>query len=76
MWGRYRYRTAPQGLISAGDGYTHRKAEIMADFKNVKKCVDDSLLYDDNMEDNFPTMLLEKDSVRSRLFHSNFPTVV
>ena len=53
MWGRYRYRTAPQGLISAGDGYTHRKAEIMADFKNVKKCVDDSLLYDDNMEDNF-----------------------
>ena len=25
-YGRYRYRTAPQGLISAGDGYTHRKA--------------------------------------------------
>ena len=53
MWGRYRYRTAPQGLISAGDGYTHRKAEIMADFKNVKNCVDDSLLYDDTIEENF-----------------------
>ena len=52
-YGRYRYRTAPQGLISAGDGYTHRKAEIMADFQNVKNCVDDSLLYDDTIEANF-----------------------
>ena len=52
-WGRYRYRTAPQGLISAGDGYTHRKAEIMADFENVKNCVDDSLIYDDTIEQNF-----------------------
>ena len=23
-YGSYRYRTAPQGFISAGDGYTHR----------------------------------------------------
>ena len=52
-WGRYRYRTAPQGLISAGDGYTHRKAEIMGDFGNVKNCVDDSLLFDDTIEENF-----------------------
>ena len=52
-WGRYRYRTAPQGLISAGDGYTHRKAEIMADFENVKNCVDDSLIYENTIEENF-----------------------
>ena len=52
-WGRYRYRTAPQGLLSAGDGYTHRKAEIMGDFKDVKNCVDDSLIFDDNIEQNF-----------------------
>ena len=52
-WGRYRYRTAPQGLISAGDGYTHRKAEIMGDFRDVRNCVDDSLLFDDNIEENF-----------------------
>ena len=52
-WGRYRYRTSPQGLISAGDGYTHRKAEIMAGFENVKNCVDDSLIYDDTIEENF-----------------------
>ena len=23
-YGRYKYKTAPQGFISAGDGYTHR----------------------------------------------------
>ena len=37
-WGRYRYRTAPQGLLSAGDGYTHRKAEIMGDFQDARNC--------------------------------------
>ena len=52
-WGRFRYKTSPQGLISAGDGYTHRKAEIMADFQNVKNCVDDSLIYHDTIEENF-----------------------
>ena len=52
-WGRYRYRTSPQGLISAGDGYTHRKEEIMAGFENAKNCVDDSLIYDDTIEENF-----------------------
>ena len=51
--GRYRYRTTPQGLISAGDGYTHRKADIMEGFENVKNCVDDSLIYDDSIEENF-----------------------
>ena len=51
--GRYRYKTTPQGLISAGDGYTHRKSEIMAAFDNVKNCVDDSLIYDDTIEENF-----------------------
>lgn len=52
-WGRFRYRTSPQGLVSAGDSYTHRKAEIMHNFENVKDCVDDSLIYDDTIEDNF-----------------------
>merc|ERR1711984_66583 len=40
-WGRYRYRTSPQGLLSAGDGYSHRKADIMAGFTgNQQTCVD------------------------------------
>ena len=31
----------------------HRKAEIMMNFENVKNCVDDSLIYDDSIEENF-----------------------
>ena len=53
-WGRYRYRTSPQGLLSAGDGYSHRKADIMAGFTgNQQTCVDDSLVYNDSIEQNF-----------------------
>ena len=52
-WGRYRYRTVPQGLISAGDAYTQRKAEIMEGIADHKTCVDDSILFDDSIEENF-----------------------
>ena len=52
-WGRYRYRTAPQGFLSAGDGYTQRSDIITAEVPRLRKCVDDSLLYDDNIEANF-----------------------
>ena len=53
-WGRYRYRTSPQGLLSAGDGYSHRKADIMAGFTgNQQTCVDDSIVYNDTIEQNF-----------------------
>ena len=52
-WGRYRYRTCPQGLICAGDAYTQRKSEILEGFQNHKTCVDDSVLFDDNIEENF-----------------------
>ena len=33
-WGRYRYRTAPQGYIASGDGYSRRFYEIVSDFPN------------------------------------------
>ena len=49
----YRYRTVPQGLISAGDGYTQRRSEILDGFTDSKTCVDDSIIYDDNIEQNF-----------------------
>ena len=52
-WGRYRYRTVPQGLISAGDAYTQRKAEIMANIPDQATCVDDTIMYDDSIEENF-----------------------
>ena len=52
-WGRYRYKTVPQGLISAGDAYTQRKAEIMTGISNQETCVDDTILFDDSIEQNF-----------------------
>ena len=51
--GRYQYRTTPQGLLSAGDGYTQRFDEIINGFPNHLKCVDDSILWSDNIESNF-----------------------
>ena len=52
-WGRYRYKTVPQGLISAGDAYTQRKAEIMAGITDQETCVDDTILFNDSIEQNF-----------------------
>ena len=52
-WGRYRYRTAPQGFLAAGDAYTARYDSIIAGFNNVKKCIDDSILWAENLEQIF-----------------------
>ena len=52
-WGRYRYRVAPQGYASSGDGYTRRYDEITSDIKNKTKCVDDSLIWADSTEDSY-----------------------
>ena len=43
----------PQGFISAGDAYTHRMDLIVEGTKNYEHCVDDSLLWDKSIEDNF-----------------------
>ena len=51
--GRYQYRTTPQGLLSAGDGYTQRMDLITGDLADCERCVDDSLLWDDDIEANF-----------------------
>lgn len=52
-WGRYRYKTAPQGYIASGDGYTRRYDEIVTDIPNKTKCVDDALLWADDLEESF-----------------------
>ena len=52
-WGRYRYKTAPQGYIASGDGYTRRYDEIVAHIPNKTKCIDDVLLWADTTDDNF-----------------------
>ena len=53
QWGRYRYRTCPQGLNSAGDGYTQRSDIIMEGVTDHDKCIDDSILWTDDIEQNF-----------------------
>ena len=52
-WGRYRYCTAPQGYIASGDGYTRRYDEITSSIPNKTKCVDDTLLWSDTIEESF-----------------------
>ena len=53
-YGRFRYRTTPQGFIAAGDGYSQRMDKIIGeDFINYKKCIDDSILWDTDIAANF-----------------------
>ena len=51
--GRFQYRTSPQGLLSAGDGYTQRFDEVIGNFPNHLKCVDDSIIWEQDIESNF-----------------------
>ena len=52
-WGRYRYNTAPQGYIASGDGYSRRFDEIVSHIPNKTKCIDDTLLWADNISSSF-----------------------
>jgi hypothetical protein len=52
-WGRYRYKTAPQGYIASGDGYTRRYDEIVADIPQKTKCIDDVLLWSNSIQEAF-----------------------
>lgn len=52
-WGRYRYKTAPQGYIASGDGYSRRFDELVSHVPDKTKCVDDTLLWADNHSDSF-----------------------
>ena len=52
-WGRYRYLRAPQGFHASSDGYTKRFDDITSGFPRVTRCVDDSLLWDDDIAPSF-----------------------
>ena len=52
-WGRYQYKVAPQGYIASGDGYCRRFDEIVSSIPNKTKCIDDTLLWSDNVEESF-----------------------
>ena len=51
-WGRYRYCTAPQGYIASGDGYSRRYGDIVAHIPRKTKCIDDTLLWSNSIEDS------------------------
>ena len=49
-WGRYRYRTAPQAYKVSGDAYTARYDRITEGARNMRRVIDDTLLYEDDIE--------------------------
>ena len=52
-WGRYRYKRLPQGYTAAGDAYTRRYDEILKETPRKVKCIDDVLLWDNDIESAF-----------------------
>jgi hypothetical protein len=52
-WGCYRYKTAPQGYIASGDGYSRRFDEIVSHIPDKTKVIDDTLLWADNLTASF-----------------------
>ena len=53
-FGRYRCVGSGQGFVCSGDAYTHRFNKISQNFSsNVVRCVDDSLLWEDDMRSMF-----------------------
>ena len=52
-WGRYMYLRMPQGFTAAGDAYTRRYDELIKGVERKVKIVDDTLLYDDTIENSF-----------------------
>ena len=42
LFGKYRYKVAPQGFLAAGDAYTARMSAITAEITNKKQLVDDT----------------------------------
>ena len=48
--GRFRYRRAPMGFLASQDAYTERYDAIIADVPRKSKCVDDTILWDDDLK--------------------------
>ena len=52
-FGRFRYRVSPQGYLASMDGYTHRFSLITKDIKDKVTIVDDTLLWSEDVRQNF-----------------------
>ena len=52
-WGLFRYKRAPQGFISSGDGYNRRFDDLTAHINRMERCVDDTLIHDVDLEEHW-----------------------
>ena len=52
-WGLFRYKRAPQGFISSGDGYNRRFDDLTAHMPRMERCVDDTLIHDADLEEHW-----------------------
>jgi len=52
-WGCYRYCRAPMGFHASGDAYTRRFDDFTKGIPRKTRCVDDSLLWDSDIQDAF-----------------------
>ena len=52
-FGLWRYKRAPQGFLSSGDGYNRRFDAILAGFPRKERCVDDTVHFDMDLEDHW-----------------------
>ena len=52
-WGSNRYKVAPKGFLATGDAYRARFDKIVAEVEDHNKCVDDTCMWTDSLEENF-----------------------
>ena len=52
-FGRWRYKRAPQGFLSSGDGYNRRFEAILAEFQRKERITDDTIFYDNDLEEHW-----------------------
>ena len=53
LCGRFWYKVLPQGFLTANNAYCKRYNKITRDLKNLIHCVDDALLWENTIEQNF-----------------------
>ena len=67
-WGRYKYCKKPQGHRVAGDAQTTRYDKTTQVFGRMERCVDNIILWDHKLEENFKaTELIAKKETTTNL---------
>ena len=51
--GRFRYKRVPQGFVASGDALNNRLDAIFADFRNKERLMDDTIYFDESLEDHW-----------------------